>query len=167
MLEDGHIRIIVDGSGNGHSAAYFSEDEVYFTYQQGATNNEAEYNAVILALERLPDGAKALVLSDSELVVKQLLGKYRCNYPHLNEKRRTIQSLINNKNLEVTFKWIPREQNLADGALRNHLANSGKQTQQPESVYDKVKRLEEENCKLREENTRLREEVVGLKVRIG
>lgn len=167
MLDDERITIIVDGSGTGYSAAYFSENITYFTYQQGATNNEAEYNAVILALEQLTDGAKAIILSDSELVVNQLTGKYRCNYPHLNTKRHTIQSMINNKNLDITFKWIPREKNLADLAIRKHLENLNTGKPGAETIQEKIKRLEMEITKLREENARLRERVVELRVRMG
>jgi ribonuclease HI len=77
MSDEDRISIIVDGSGTGYSCAYFAENEKYFTYQQSATNNEAEYNAVILALEHLADGSKAAILCDSQLVVNQLLGKYK------------------------------------------------------------------------------------------
>jgi len=157
MSDDGRITIIVDGSGTGYSAAYFSEIETYFTHQRGATNNEAEYNAIILALEHLADGAKAIVLSDSELVVNQLTGRYRCNYARLNKKRLTIQSMISNKNLDITFKWIPREENLADVSIRKHLENLGTGKSGVETTQEKIKRLEMEITKLREENDRLRE----------
>lgn len=167
MSDDGRITIIVDGSGTGYSAAYFSEKETYFTHQQGATNNEAEYNAVILALEHLTDGAKAIILSDSELVVNQLIGKYKCNYPHLNAKRHTITSLINSKNLDINFQWIPREKNLADNTIRELLKNMGVEKTISDSINEKLKQLEIENLKLKEENARLREQVVELRVRMG
>lgn len=118
MAETGRIVIFVDGSGSGHSAAHFSDDEVYLTYQKGATNNEAEYNGVILALEHLPAGAKATILSDSQLVVNQLNGKYRINYPHLARKRQAILSIIEKKRLDVKIEWIPRERNKADADIR-------------------------------------------------
>jgi len=121
MAETGRKTVIVDGSGTGHSAAHFSEKEVYFTFQKGATNNEAEYNGVILALEHLPAGTQATIKSDSQLVVYQLTGRYRCNYEHLNKKRMIIESLIKDKALGIKFEWIPREENKADADIRNHI----------------------------------------------
>ena len=118
------IVIFVDGSGSGHSAAHFSDDEVYLTHQKGATNNEAEYNGVILALEHLPAGAKATIQSDSQLVVYQLNGKYRINYPHLSRKRETILAIIEKKKLDVKIEWIPRENNKADADIRNRHSTS-------------------------------------------
>ena len=120
MSETDRIHIFVDGSGSGHSAAHFSDDEVYYTHQKGATNNVAEYNGVIIALEHLPDGAQATILSDSQLVVCQLNGTYRCNYAHLNKKRLAIKDLIARKRLDVRFEWIPRELNKADADIRKH-----------------------------------------------
>lgn len=121
MSETRRIHIFVDGSGSGHSAAHFSDNEVYYTFQKGATNNVAEYNGVILALEHLPDCAKATILSDSQLVICQLNGTYRCNYAHLNKKRLVIQDLITRKGLDIRFEWIPRELNKADADIRKHL----------------------------------------------
>lgn len=156
MSGDGRMSIIVDGSGTGYSCTYFSDKETYFSYQKGATNNEAEYNAVILALEHLADGAKAAILSDSQLVVNQLAGIYRCNYARLNKKRLAIQSLISAKNLDVVFKWIPREENLADAALRRYVEEAERKPGE-EARAEKIKRLEAEAARLREENARLRE----------
>jgi len=50
-----------------------------------ATNNQAEYQALIIGLDAAEQiGAKSLrIYSDSELVVKQLLGEYRVRNPRL------------------------------------------------------------------------------------
>ena len=84
------------------------------------TNNQAEYKAVIAALEQaIKLGAKQVELnSDSELMVKQLLGKYRV-------KKDTLQPLFAQvKELAAHFesfkvKHIPREQNSEADALAN------------------------------------------------
>ena len=70
MADNGRITILIDGSGSGHSAAFFSET-ILSRLPEGVTNNDAEYNGAILALEHLPDGSKALILSDSELIVNR------------------------------------------------------------------------------------------------
>ncbi len=50
-----------------------------------ATNNEAEYRALITALRRAETlGAREVeVRSDSELLVRQMTGAYRVKSPHL------------------------------------------------------------------------------------
>ena len=172
MSESGRKIIFVDGSGSGHSAAHFSDDEVYLTHQKGATNNEAEYNGVILALEHLPAGAKATIQSDSQLVVNQLNGKYRINYPHLNLKRQAILALIGKKRLDVRIEWIPREKNKADADIRNRdgaskspkkspaqATRSIERRQKAESAAEYIKFLEAEVARLTEENKMLMRQI--------
>ena len=125
-------KIITDGSGKGHSVALFPKNEKYFTYQKGATSNEAEYNGIIVALNYLPENSKAIIQTDSRLVVGQLSKGWRINYAHLYRKVVKIKKLISSKNLDVEFKWIPRGRNTADRALKRHL-----------------KQLDEENRRLR------------------
>jgi ribonuclease HI len=54
-------------------------------YLGEATNNVAEYQALLLGLElALKHGAKNLsIVSDSELMVRQLNGSYQVKKPHL------------------------------------------------------------------------------------
>ncbi len=84
------------------------------------TNNEAEYRAAIAALEAaLGLGASRVELRmDSELVVRQLTGRYRVRNPRLAplygravDLRRRFQS--------VTFRNLPR----VDNRLADTLAN--------------------------------------------
>ncbi|MCD1293523.1 hypothetical protein CUJ83_00745 [Methanocella sp. CWC-04] len=189
MLDNKRITIMVDGSGTGYSAVYFSDDESYFTYQDRASNNDAEYNAVILALDHLPANSKALILSDSELVVKQLNGQYRCKEDRLKEKKFKIQSIINKKNLDIIFRWIPREQNRADNALRKYLyknynpqINSLPKVRESLDIFDEtgpekaelnplnndlqndhILTLKTEINQLKEENIKLKEENIKLR----
>lgn len=60
-----------------------------------ATNNVAEYTALIRALERAAEvGVKVLdVFSDSELLVKQMNGEYRVKNADLQELYREAQEL--------------------------------------------------------------------------
>jgi ribonuclease HI len=84
------------------------------------TNNQAEYRAMIAALEQAVKlGARQVELnSDSELVVKQLCGRYRV-------KKDTLQPLFEQvKALSARFesfrvKYIPRELNSEADALAN------------------------------------------------
>jgi ribonuclease HI len=77
-----------------------------------ATNNQAEYRAIITALEeavRLGAG-KVDIKSDSELVVKQLKGRYRVKKATLRPLYQEVVKLVGA--LEAfTITHIPREQN--------------------------------------------------------
>ena len=83
-----------------------------------ATNNEAEYGAVIFALKKMKqlvgkeEAGKALVEvhADSELLVRQLGGQYKV----VDEKIQKLFLEIWNLKLdfgEVVFKHVPREEN--------------------------------------------------------
>src|SRR5687767_1599661 len=60
-----------------------------------ATNNVAEYRALVTGLEKAREvGAKRLrVLGDSELVVKQMKGEYRVKHPDLRPLHAQAQEL--------------------------------------------------------------------------
>jgi ribonuclease HI len=87
-------------------------------YLGETTNNVAEYQALLLGLEaaRQLKVKKLQVLADSELMVKQINGRYRVKAPHLIPLwREALNSL---KKFEVwTIAHVPREENhLADEA---------------------------------------------------
>lgn len=88
-----------------------------------ATNNVAEYRALVAGLERAVDlGIRELeVVSDSELLVKQMRGEYRV-------KNRALQQLfLEASRLEreihrVTYTAVRREHNeLADSLVNEAL----------------------------------------------
>ena len=155
------LEITVDGSGDGHSIAQFPEDEVYFSYEKGASNNEAEFNAVILALENLPPRSHARIRTDSQTVVWHLTGDGRTRSPALGKKVVEVRDLICTRELTVEVQWIPRRHNTADRLLKQYVAGvcgaGGK-----EPMYQKVRRLEAENNRLK---ARLRKAMRLLKAR--
>ena len=95
-----------------------------------ATNNQAEYKAIIAALEQATRlGAKQVdVSSDSQLVVRQINGEYRVKKAALKplyQQVKKLQSLLDS----FTITHIPRQQNqeadnLANMALRARLPTS-------------------------------------------
>jgi ribonuclease HI len=142
------IDILVDGSGDGHSIALFPHDEVFFSYERGASNNEAEFNGVILALENLPDHTAARIKTDSQVVVWHLAGQEKSRRPTFMKKRLLIQDIILDKNLRVDIQWIPRKQNHADRFLRHYIASlCGAAGNEP--LHRRVRRLEHENLRLK------------------
>jgi len=85
-----------------------------------ATNNQAEYEALIAALEAARDyGYETVhVRGDSELIVKQVRGEYDTNNPDLREKRVTVHELFSNFD-EWTLEHVPREVNAHADELAN------------------------------------------------
>lgn len=85
-----------------------------------ATNNQAEYRAIIAALEKAIslDAKHVEVNSDSELVVKQINGKYRVKKASLKplyQEVKKLQSLLGS----FTITHIPRQQNTEADNLAN------------------------------------------------
>jgi ribonuclease HI len=84
------------------------------------TNNRAEYEALIQALEvaRAHGFDRVEVRSDSELVVKQVRGEYQVNDPDLRELRvRALESL--SEFAEWSLSHVPREINERADNLAN------------------------------------------------
>ena len=84
------------------------------------TNNQAEYQAVIAALEEAVrlGVAGVVIKSDSELVVKQINGRYRVKNPALkplHQRVRELQSLFQS----FAIASIPRRQNTEADRLSN------------------------------------------------
>ena len=85
-----------------------------------ATNNQAEYRAIITALEgAIRLGASEVEMhSDSELVVRQISGRYRVKNAALKllyQQVKHLQSLLEG----FTITHIPRQQNTVADNLAN------------------------------------------------
>jgi ribonuclease HI len=85
-----------------------------------ATNNEAEYSALLLALQEAQrlGAAGVTVHADSELVIKQLNGVYKVKHPVMRERHQEAMRLL------AQFKaWravhVPRERNTEADRLAN------------------------------------------------
>lgn len=85
-----------------------------------ATNNEAEYQALILGMEEaLRQGAATIqVQMDSELVVKQMQGLYRVKSPGLAPYWQRARALAR-RFTSVRFVAVPRTEN----AMADQLAS--------------------------------------------
>ncbi|WP_335999862.1 ribonuclease HI [Halorientalis halophila] len=77
-----------------------------------ATNNQAEYQALITALEVARDHGfdTVEVRGDSELIVKQVRGEYDANDPQLREHRVTVRELLAGFD-DWSLSHVPREIN--------------------------------------------------------
>ncbi|MFA0769209.1 MAG: hypothetical protein OXFUSZZB_002537, partial [Candidatus Fervidibacter sp.] len=123
------LSVYVDGSSQGNPGlagigvvACDEKGQVVATRQRplpSATNNEAEYQAVLegLRLARELGASEVIVFSDSELVVRQLQGAYQVRSEGLKGLWREAKALMRQfRRCEI--RHIPREQN----AQANRLA---------------------------------------------
>ncbi len=86
------------------------------------TNNQAEYTALVRALEHaLELGAenRVIVHSDSELLVKQMRGEYRVKNEDLRDLSEQARALTRRFRGGVTFRHVRREENSRADALGN------------------------------------------------
>jgi ribonuclease HI len=100
------------------------------------TNNDAEYEALILALQKTKvflgnvraKNASLKCYLDSELVVKQLNHEYKLKEPRIQQYFITIWNLMLEFG-EVSFTHVPREKNkVADALVNEALDGQCKQT---------------------------------------
>lgn len=84
------------------------------------TNNFAEWTAVEFALEEARRlGASAVDLrTDSELVARQISGRYRVKHPDLKPIHARVMSMLNSFGA-YTVGHVPREQNRDADRLSN------------------------------------------------
>ncbi len=88
-----------------------------------ATNNVAEYRALVAGLERAVEvGVDELeVVSDSELLVKQMRGEYKVKKPALQELSLEASRLARRLG-KVSYRAVRREHNeLADSLVNEAL----------------------------------------------
>jgi ribonuclease HI len=119
------IVFYTDGSGArpdgmGSAIAWVREDcgEEHFELVDGLTNNQAEYRAIISALESCPSGSLVKIASDSQLVICQIRGEYRVYDPDLADLRNSVNDAVLDRDLNAKFTWIPRSHNRADKLLQ-------------------------------------------------
>jgi ribonuclease HI len=120
------VIIFTDGGAQGNpgkaGAAFViyidGKIKEYAVYVGEKTNNEAEYLAVILALEKLKQllgkerskKTKVIINLDSELVGKQLRGEYKILEENLQKLFMKFWNLKFDFG-EIEIKLIPREEN--------------------------------------------------------
>lgn len=86
-----------------------------------ATNNIAEYTALLALLNRMKTAScsRLIVHSDSELMVRQLNGQYSVKDAGLKKYYQKIIRLRDSLPFDIEFHHIPREQNKDADRLAN------------------------------------------------
>jgi len=127
------LRIYIDGGARGNPGPagigvviYENENKIkeFHKYIGEATNNVAEYNALIYALQEAHMlGAKDIVVHmDSELVYKQLKGEFRVKDKKIKPLFEQAVHLINGLD-KIELKLIDRSLNKIADKLVNKAIN--------------------------------------------
>ena len=76
------------------------------------TNNQAEYEALVIGLEILQElkAENVLIMGDSQLVLKQLSGEFKCTSVSLAPYFTVAVQLLGEFK-EISFQHVPREAN--------------------------------------------------------
>jgi ribonuclease HI len=113
------LKVYTDGASRGNpgpAASAFivvQSSKILFSdvqYINHATNNVAEYNAIINALNFVKDtfSGEIEINSDSNLAIQQINGKWKINYPHLAKLQKEILT-IGKKFQHIKFTHVHRE----------------------------------------------------------
>jgi len=133
------IYINTDGGARGNpgpaaiGVIFYAEngDELYH-YKEcigKATNNEAEYRAIIKALDILLRSKwfsanniadkEVICRLDSQLVVEQINGNYKIKQEHIKLLIAQLRQMIREIHLNISFVYVPRSENKIADKLVN------------------------------------------------
>lgn len=124
------FRAFIDGAARGNpgpagAGVYVSAEgeqpaEELFEALGHATNNVAEYRALLLALRRaIERGASEVsIVSDSLLLVQQMLGRFRVKAPHLQPLFADALTMAKSFR-RFAIAHVPREDNKKADRLAN------------------------------------------------
>jgi ribonuclease HI len=124
--------IYCDGGARGNPGPAASAFVVYDSagnlvhkeskYLGVATNNIAEYTAVLLGLKWLPENSQATFNLDSELVVNQLTGTFKIKNKKLLELAAEIKNLEKQRRGKINYIHVLRQKNqVADNIVNEKL----------------------------------------------
>jgi ribonuclease HI len=90
------------------------------------TNNQAEYLALLLGLfileEHIEKNDTIHIISDSQLLVRQIIGVYKVKEPSLQRLHTLCKARM--QKLHVTIEHVLREKNTQADAMANHGVDS-------------------------------------------
>jgi ribonuclease HI len=136
MLYNGSmvIKVFTDGGSKGNpgppsiGVVFYVNGEKIFHHHESigvATNNDAEYTALIRALEFIikryknQGVEKVECFSDSSLMVNQVNGLFKVKNGKIKEYILNIRGLEQEASIPITYSYIPREQNKEADLLVN------------------------------------------------
>ncbi len=144
------LRIHTDGASRGNPGtaayAYVIEPEQGDDIEEAGclgtlTNNQAEYTALVRALEHaleLGNNHQVVVHSDSELLVKQMSGEYRVKNEDLRDLFTKAQELRRGFDGGVTIRHVRRGDNKRADALCNEVLDGTRLSSVRDLVRPKI-----------------------------
>ncbi|MFE6946206.1 bifunctional RNase H/acid phosphatase [Streptomyces chartreusis] len=120
----GYGSVVIDAT-TGQTLAEAAE------YIGVATNNVAEYRGLVAGLRaahELDPTAAVHVRMDSKLVIEQMSGRWKIKHPDM--KPLAFEASKVYPAPQVTYEWIPREQNKHADRLANEAMDAGKRGEQ-------------------------------------
>lgn len=143
MLEPMQFTLYADGGARGNPGPAGAGAVVFdqlgkrvvevSDYLGVATNNIAEYEAILRGLTKLSEEYPSDVLKssslairmDSKLVIEQLKGAYKVKHPNLVPRYLEVKNLLARSFGSVTFEHVYRENNKDADALANRAMDRG------------------------------------------
>lgn len=133
------INIFCDGGARGNpgpgAAAFVAMDESGKVIERRGiflgvtTNNQAEYNGVLLAfsfLKNLKEKPKVVnFFLDSELVTNQLLGRYKIKDQKLQILVMKVKKAERELGIKINYTHVPRSKNKLADLLVNKTIDAG------------------------------------------
>lgn len=129
------IKIFTDGGSRGNPgvagfglAVIGNNNQIIYKnskYLGVKTNNEAEYAGLIFGLDWVAKNEKKMnideveFIADSELMIRQMQGKYKVKAPNLRKLNMEAKEILAGIGSKVTFKSILRELNVTADKLAN------------------------------------------------
>ena len=144
--------IYVDGGARGNPgpaasafAVLIKGKEIYneSRFLGKATNNVAEYNAVLMAYKWLANYSdkkrysKIIFFLDSQLVVKQLSGLYKIKSKNLKPLIISIKKMEDNLKINIFYNFIPRNKNHRTDFLVNKILDENIKKISRPSIFEK------------------------------
>lgn len=93
--------------------------------ERQTTNNRMELTAVLCALAYLEDDDKAVIHTDSQLVIGWLSKGWRRKQPDIRKLCTKIDGLVRSRNLDVSYKWVKAHNEDKYNEMADKLAKAG------------------------------------------
>ncbi len=127
LTPTGKVELFIDGASNlqkktaGLGGIFYRKGVELFTFAEfrpNLTNNEAEYGALIFGLEKAIELRlnQIDIYSDSELVVRQIMGQYKVKNERMAVLHKTAHDLLDEFE-QWTMTHVRREKNTRADAL--------------------------------------------------
>jgi ribonuclease HI len=109
------------------SLCHLAQEAISLSYKLEfeATNNVAEYEALVLGLRAAKEMGiqEVAVFGDAELIVQQIRNAYQAKHPRLRSYRNEVWDLIDSFFSAFNISFIPREKNTVADSLATSASN--------------------------------------------